>query len=191
MNINLEDFQRPLKFRVWNLKDKSWDNPAMLEVWDASGKLEPSSYIKTGGLNPIYQPIENYIIQQYTGLKDRNNKDIFEGDILASRVHEKPCNYIVKWSSHRNNYCGFALNPVMKDPPRVTFHIHDFSCWMAEGFEVIGNIFDNPELLTLPPKELPPLPPYVDKGPQGACINGCGSEACDDGKCSSCGGVCE
>ena len=37
---------REFKFRVWSLEDKCWDNPAILEVWDESGKLEPYSYIK-------------------------------------------------------------------------------------------------------------------------------------------------
>jgi len=34
------------------------------------------------------------------------------------------------------------------------------------------------------------LPPAPDLGPPGACENGCGSEACDNGVCSSCGGKC-
>ena len=192
MNINLEDFKRPIKFRIWFEKEKRWiHGPNKRNALDGIN-LFGGTVLLGAVLDGIgIEDINDCVSLQFTGLQDRNGKDIFEGDILASRVNEKPCNYIVKWSSNRSEYCGFALNAVMKDPPRVTFLIHNFQMWMAEGFEVIGNIFDNPDLLTLPPKELPPLPPYVDKGPQGACVNGCGSEACDDGKCSSCGGVCE
>ena len=86
-------------------------------------------------------------VMQYTGVKDKNGKEIYEGDILFSHANEKPCNYIVKWADDRSEYCGFVLNPVMKNPPRVTFHTHNFKIWMAEGFEIIGNIFENPELL--------------------------------------------
>jgi uncharacterized phage protein (TIGR01671 family) len=190
--MNIEEFQRPTKFRVWFNKEKRWIHGPH-ERNDMDGVNLFGETILFGALldGISIEDLNDCVSLQYTGLNDINGKNIFEGDILASRANEKPCNYLVKWSTHQSNYCGFILNPVMKDPPRVTFHIHDFQSWMAHAFEVIGNIFDNPELLTLPPKELPPLPPLPDQGPAGSCVNGCGSEACDNGKCSSCGGECK
>lgn len=114
---------------------------------DLNGKLTRETL--AGGFESVRRDFvqrEDYVIQQYTGLKDKNGKKIFESDILKSDSHAKVCNYVVMWSEGRSEYCGFALNPVMLNPPKRTFHIHDFSLWMAHGFEVIGNIFENPEL---------------------------------------------
>ena len=84
-------------------------------------------------------------VGQYTGLTDKNNKKIFEGDIIdASGTwwdacgpagHDSPI-IEVKWS---DEHCGF-------DP----FANYDCDCGVyieAYGVEVIGNIHDNPELL--------------------------------------------
>jgi uncharacterized phage protein (TIGR01671 family) len=182
---------RPIKFRLWDDKEKKWiHGPNKDESLDGCNIL--GEIILFGEWAPVnIERLNDLVVLQFTGLKDRNGKPIFEGDILASRVNEKPCNYLVEWNEHRGNYVGFVLRPVMKDPPRITFHIHDFQMWMEEGFEVIGNIYDNPELLTAQPQPLPPLPPLPDRGPVGACVNGCGSEACFEGKCSSCGGECK
>ena len=144
------------KFRVWDKQESrfiEWYN-ADPHIRCASGAVfcYERTQKKDGSYGPddvnnIREVSGRLILQQFTGLKDKNGKEIYEGDILFSHVNEKPCNYIVKWADDRSEYCGFVLNPVMKNPPRVTFHIHDFGRWMAEGFEVIGNIFENPELL--------------------------------------------
>jgi uncharacterized phage protein (TIGR01671 family) len=84
-------------------------------------------------------------VGQYTGLKDKNGKKIFEGDIVdasnewwdacGSAGHDSPI-IKVEWSEE---HCGF-------DP----FANYDSDCGVyinASGCEVIGNIHDNPELL--------------------------------------------
>ena len=131
---------RPIKFRVWNEINKYWDKETSGCIEIIDNEINRTAIWKIG-------EEKNRIFQQFTGLLDINGKEIYEGDILKSRVNGKPCNYIVKWSDNRSEYCGFALNPVMINPPKITYHIHDFRIWMAEGFEVIGNIFENPELI--------------------------------------------
>ena len=124
---------REIKFRVWNIQDKRWDNPSILEVWNDSGKLEPYSFVKTGKLNPLYIPIKNYVIQQFTGLLDKNGREIYEGDIV---IHENPYS-----------------TSVTKEQGEIIFDKGAFWLRNESGdwyFDtspiVIGNIFENPEL---------------------------------------------
>lgn len=74
-------------------------------------------------------------IGQYTGLKDKNGKKIFEGDIVCHDFGEKQIGKqyaIVKWSE---KYASFQLKP-----------IDDWMFCNLSDVEVIGNIYDNPEL---------------------------------------------
>lgn len=74
-------------------------------------------------------------LMQYTGLKDKNGKKIFEGDFVKARHNDEL--YKVHWESFRfiieDNY-GNVILPVQGA-------IDHFEC------EVVGNIYDNPELL--------------------------------------------
>ena len=141
---------KQIKFRVWVDDEKRFRYceyiPTMGFVWLITGAI--GKEIPQAATLEFLEIGENYP-QQFTGLVDKNGKDVYEGDILSSEVNEKPCNYIVKWGDDRSDYCGFVLNPVMKNPPRITYHIHNFKIWMAEGFKVIGNLIENSELLKI------------------------------------------
>jgi uncharacterized phage protein (TIGR01671 family) len=83
--------------------------------------------------------MDRNILMQYTGLKDKNKKEIFEGDILKSILsyNGKEKILIVYWSEP---VAGFMLNDIN----------HSFGWEFGLSFrtlEVIGNIYENPELL--------------------------------------------
>ena len=146
----MENNNRIIKFRVWNIEDKCWDNPSILEVWNDKGKLEPFQYIKSGKLDPIYTPIENYIIQQFTGLLDKNNKEIYEGDILELKNEEsyldsyKHSKFIVKWNGY---YLAFFENIQLNIKSYMGDDPYRFIKCFSKYSQIIGNIFENPDLL--------------------------------------------
>lgn len=77
-------------------------------------------------------------ICQCTGLKDKNGKLIWENDI-ANCMDAECCGYI----SWNESEAGFYFNVLLEDRRFEEEHIYDYQ----DGIEVIGNIFDNPELL--------------------------------------------
>jgi uncharacterized phage protein (TIGR01671 family) len=132
---------REFKFRVWSIEEKQFISPNILEVFDESGDLTAFKYIKTGKLNPLYMPVENYIIQQYTGLTDKNKNLIYEGDIVKfSRLFEKErkIKELKSFVRFDEGQFGFDL---------IGFNDMFFTLSDECGIEVIGNIFEHSELL--------------------------------------------
>lgn len=128
---------RQIKFRVWDTHHKQWVGGCAIEL--------------DGTIIDIHhaEPETNCIAQQYTGLLDKNGKEIFEGDILNQLLDSKPCYYIVEWGNQAD-YCGFVLRPIMKRDGTSRTTVHDFQIYLAKGFEIIGNIFEMSELLKKP-----------------------------------------
>lgn len=91
-------------------------------------------------------------ICQYTELTDKNGKKIFEGDILRGFqypfCHDGEYNYYAEIIFAN---CSF-MTYTRKNPSSCVRGISDgntelMECWVSEDWEVIGNIYDNPELL--------------------------------------------
>lgn len=87
--------------------------------------------------------------QQFTGLLDKNNKEIYEGDIVSQFISPHIANEdeFTKWVENGKptikiyrlvKYDGFIIRPFSESP---TYPLE------PKDIEVIGNIFENPELL--------------------------------------------
>ena len=125
---------REIKFELWDVKNKM-----MIRYEDEIGD-DISMCPFTGSLYKDYalcfdndREVE-YIKRQFTGLKDKNGKEIYEGDILLPFNRKKGKEVIfdegVFCIRNYDGYNSASLRVVVMD-----------------GVEVIGNIYENPELL--------------------------------------------
>ena len=85
---------------------------------------------------------DRFIIQQYTGLKDKNGKEIYEGDILLGR-------FIL---DEVEDYIFLPLTEEEKKTQSIMFVVEDifypYTNQIPEDLEVVGNTYENPELLS-------------------------------------------
>jgi len=82
--------------------------------------------------SPSIREIDDFILMQYTGLKDKNGKDIYEADVISYFIHTYRVGF------HNGTFGLFSLNHHGFTP---FFDSVELQC------EVIGNIHENPELL--------------------------------------------
>ncbi len=138
---------REINFRAWHKKDGmvyygQCDYRMLMNGdWYAASDTEPISRLNDCG----------YVFMQYTGLKDKNKKEIYEGDVIETTFDH---NAIVRAgtpiieSSHHHGYtsrsqiAGFYLESVEN-----AVHIRKFKQKMDEIERIIGNIYENPELI--------------------------------------------
>lgn len=109
---------REIKFRAWDKQLNAF--------------LDNIYFLEDTPINPQFVD-PDWTFQQYTGLKDKNHKEIYEGDIFSippDRHHEEERN-VVEYGD------GIYL---LEDHG---LHLND---WNELG-EIIGNIYENPELL--------------------------------------------
>lgn len=128
------------KFRAWH---KTWEEMGRVgEIrFDLDGSV--SVVLFKGNYLDVSGPREKIVLMQSTGLKDKNGKEIFEGDIIAIEVDdtETPINARVS----QNSKIGVLMFHVFEDNEDVPMVelLEDNSV----AFEIIGNVYENPELL--------------------------------------------
>ncbi len=149
---------KEVKYRAWDIVDEKWYNVVGLELKE--GKLSAVIVEEDG---KIYKSLPNVdcILTQYTGKKDKNGVDIYEDDIGRCFKANHELAKDMEWTSGysnaviRNNGWGFYFDNINPEdyeffysPDGSRFHISDnIKLREYEECEVIGNIYENPELL--------------------------------------------
>ena len=119
---------REYKFRAWDKKSKTMRTYNFWVNW--SGKVYNSESYKTGyvsGLNRI-----DVILLQYTGLKDKNGQEIYEGDIIKTIIF----NDLIK------------ISEVIYNERECAYTHKDGMFFARYENEIIGNIYENPDIIT-------------------------------------------
>ena len=129
------------KFRVWDKEKKIMWN---IERWHIEDEyfdlIEPNKSVVDLKANRTWRKQSDVTLMQSTGLFDINDKEIFEGDI-------------VRISMRIGKHLTTSIGAVRFDKIEVCFKIrnelggHYVTMFHASYFEVIGNIYENPELL--------------------------------------------
>lgn len=141
---------RIIKFRSWNVEEKIMHNPAMPswngmhEVWQDNKPQSKTQWLSTNG------PAEQGILMQFTGLTDKNGREIYEGDIVlfykgyvddtwTDTEQGRP--YRIQWENASLSFRAVRENKYLTP-----------GCGQEGKYkwswEVIGNVYENPELLT-------------------------------------------
>ena len=123
-----------LKFRVWDKERECYLDETELAGITPDGKY--ILYIEEEEISKL--EIEGgYILEQYTGLKDKNGKEIYEGDIVEYTTcyygKEKRHRKVVEWKEWDSDDFG--------EPHNIGY----FN--LSECMEVIGNVHENANLL--------------------------------------------
>lgn len=118
---------REIKFRAWNKKENKWESLGGIVLDIETGRPWWTDF------GEMMEEAEDVILVQYTGLKDKNGVEIYEGDVVRGIFYNhEPEIGKVDWYEKGAGFNIFGY-------PMNINGLHDI--------EVIGNIYENPELL--------------------------------------------
>jgi uncharacterized phage protein (TIGR01671 family) len=128
IRLRIYNYMREIKFRVWDKYDKCFIEQNLLpfKLW-----FDEEEFIKYEDENIMRYPTD-IILMQYTGIKDKNGKEIYENDLIT-------------WG-------GGGIHQIEFRDTSWAFKNEDWLLSMITSeekstFEIIGNVFENPELL--------------------------------------------
>ncbi len=126
---------REIKFRAWDKEENKFRKDSFMKTGDGGNDwiIFHKDHISTDEAmlkfnKPYFRG--RFVLMQYTDLKDKNGKEIYEGDIIKA-----PFNGC---STHHKVYFDRGVFSLQFEPLRK---------WAEEDLEVVGNIYENPELI--------------------------------------------
>jgi uncharacterized phage protein (TIGR01671 family) len=133
---------REFKFRIWNVSDKTWmDEDFWIGINNFGLVVNDRNDAEDLSL------CDNCIIQQFTGLKDKNEKEIYEGDIVETiYADELHIGEII----FDNNTCAYRIKTKQNLLPIITYRFdenYNPKGLLQVATLIIGNIFENSDLI--------------------------------------------
>jgi uncharacterized phage protein (TIGR01671 family) len=147
-NKKKKNMKREFKFRMWCKEINAMYDCLTLTPFAVNSTMQEK--------NGVYIPFDDdIVIQQYTGLKDKNGKEIYEGDIVKAKtwypeedglVH--PTSIFDYMGVVKFGYGGFYICEEQTHESLCFYYESDeFQVFPNSEIELIGNIMENPELL--------------------------------------------
>ncbi len=116
---------REIKFRVWDKKYRQMHFGGDIRI-------------------ALVCPADDLEIMQFTGLKDKNGKEIYEGDVVIGNCLPRPA--YIDWLNDRASF-GWVIPKTAIGEPGGAFGLMEDALEDNFNLEIIGNIYENPELL--------------------------------------------
>lgn len=116
------------RLRAW---DKEFKEMVQVDALVFDEQIIKATY-KNG--NVVKEDLKNYVLMQSTGLKDKNGKEIFEGDIIDST------------DGFLTGVIEFRVSLGMFVSDLVEYNSFERLCNVASSRKIIGNIWEHPEL---------------------------------------------
>lgn len=127
-----------IKFRAYGTDNS--EKPRMIYDWQDCELIENFGF--SGGYN--------FTIMQYTGLKDKNGKEIYEGDVVKYYPAGDKIGKVaaVEWGEFED-CCVEGETWILSDKPwqPTIWHYANYENSNEREIEIIGNIYENPELI--------------------------------------------
>jgi uncharacterized phage protein (TIGR01671 family) len=132
---------KTLKFRVWDKETGEWCNWHNVNCFFHLGGAGIISWFRS-------KNDDRFTVQQYTGMKDRNGKEVYEGDILKwGMSHDQETAFprlrVVEFNEKQLIYKVVEVG----EYPASVDYLYEAIQPSTRWCEVVGNIFENPELL--------------------------------------------
>jgi uncharacterized phage protein (TIGR01671 family) len=169
MNVlkNIDEMKREIKFRAWDKRENKFSTQfALIQYRDGSFGID---YVQFDSLEYYTECNENVELLQFTGLKDKNGKEIYEGDIIREKYRIEEYDEDGGWTGKTLGF-EYLIGAVYYSEKHAQFRYDNINRnlkllnpdWLTNEskeqdlfhlprqknpFEIIGNIYENPELL--------------------------------------------
>jgi uncharacterized phage protein (TIGR01671 family) len=137
---------RTIKFRAWDITHERMD-----EVWSVDTRL---GLVETAKWKLSLSDPKDCELMQFTGLLDKNGKEIYEGDIVewddnSDGKWRRRCKFVYVLAHYRlDGYYYDISKPTIHHPIQFDCGAFAYEDQTEQELEVIGNIYENPELLS-------------------------------------------
>ena len=129
------------KFRAWDSAKKEMFKDTFVITESGQVVVVEQEFVTS---TPDYIFVEHLVIMQSTGLKDKNGKEIFEGDILKVANNDSSWFEVVKYDHNKAMFISKEMNLKYEVPETPLYDL--FSPYLFK-VEVIGNIWEDGDLI--------------------------------------------